>query len=134
MARLSIFLFLLLFCGCGGMGKGTVFEEYTPTSKSTPNGGIFSEPIVVQLSSDKEGFIFYTTDNSIPDINANPATIKIRAPFTIRIDKNTNVKFFAVDDYGRPEKTIHTAAFAISNLQAPVISTSVLEKIVTGNN
>jgi hypothetical protein len=76
----------------GGAGALTVYGNgsFLPVPGASPNGGYFTNSVMVSLSDSSPGStIYYTVDNSTPKTNSSAYT----APFTVTI--TTGVKFFA---------------------------------------
>ena len=101
----------------GSAGGGFLFSPVTaqitlntvaPITTASPIPGIYGiPPIVVTLSSNEIGKIYYTTDGTVPTVNSTVYTGAI--PFVT----TTTIQYFAVDQAGNSE-TVKTATWTIS--------------------
>jgi hypothetical protein len=98
------------FLGNLNPGKYVIGDEESedePYSWADPKGGTYTQPINVKLSSnDNRADIYFTLDESTP----TDRSTKYRN--LIPIDKNTTLKFFAVDQNGNEEK-VNTEKYII---------------------
>ncbi|MEI6913841.1 MAG: chitobiase/beta-hexosaminidase C-terminal domain-containing protein [Armatimonadota bacterium] len=78
-----------------------------PTSSADKSAGVYKSPLIVQLSANEPGTIFYTTNGSEPT-----AASSVYAP-PLSLTTDTTVRFYAVDTAGNPETTKHTESYRV---------------------
>ena len=77
-----------------------------PVTTATPAGGTYNDSVSVELSSNKTGTTYYTTDGSEPTINS---TKYLQA---LTITENATLKFFSRDNDGNTE-SVKTESYII---------------------
>ncbi|MTK63761.1 MAG: hypothetical protein F8N15_04375 [Methanobacterium sp.] len=87
-------------------------DTVSPSASATPKGGIYNTSKTVELSTDKPGTIYYTTDGQ------NPTTDSAKYTAPITINTNTTLKFFAMDLAGNLSP-VYTENYVIDNT-API--------------
>lgn len=99
---ITIFLFFIIY-GCGERKKELPPH---PVTTAQPKGGVYpaSWTLNVTLTADREAVIYYTLDRSTPEMGKGN-TMKGKSPVEgIRIERDTLLKFFAVDKNGNTER------------------------------
>jgi len=101
----------------------TLLDDSTaPSSSAYPAGGSYHWAQNVVLTADEPATIFYTTDGSQP----TTASSAYLSPITI--DRDTTLRFFAVDRTGNIESPVKTEAYTF----APVLFSDSFTPAVAG--
>jgi hypothetical protein len=81
-------------------------DKQPPSTKAVPGSGKFSGPVDVAFDTSEAATIYYTLDGSRPTFESTKLTLAgTREPSeTLKIDKTTTIKWFAVDAAGNIEK------------------------------
>jgi len=95
-------------------------ESDEPTFSN--NAGFYSSTLSVEISTDKEGEIFYTLDGSIPTLHSS----KYNSPITIETSKV--VKAIFIEDGKLPSPVITKSFFINENIELPILSISTEPK------
>ena len=98
-----------------------IVDSVAPESYAVPSGGSYFDSKEIVLSSDdSDALIYYTTDNSIPTKLSTVYT----SPIKIYDNRNTTLKFFAVDKAGN-EEAVNTEVYNIEISKNNFIPTNV---------
>ena len=105
----------------GVMTEVYEIDTVAPTSYATPvSGSFFTSQQITLASNDPKSIIHYTINGQIPSLNSPVYT----APFTIKDNKTTTVKFFAIDKAGNQE-AFHVETYTIEISKNNFVPTNV---------
>lgn len=100
--------------GGNGGGSGSI-SAVKPTSSANYKSGWYNKNLIIKLSMNKTGTIYYTTNGATPTTSSK----KYTGAFTI--SKSTTLKFIAVDKAGN-KSPIYTAKYIIDKTRPYVKS------------
>ncbi|MBI1922332.1 MAG: chitobiase/beta-hexosaminidase C-terminal domain-containing protein [Geobacter sp.] len=92
-----------------------VIDTTAPTSKASPDAGVYPSALTVTLSANEPATIYYTTDGSTPTTSSAVYTVPIS------ISTTTTLKYFARDTIGNSEQ-VNWKTFKIDPF-APFLTT-----------
>ncbi|HXE95337.1 MAG TPA: chitobiase/beta-hexosaminidase C-terminal domain-containing protein, partial [Dongiaceae bacterium] len=88
-----------------------------PTSKATPGAGNYAGDVIVALTMNRAGVIYYTTDGTTPTTSSPVYS----GPIALKSPSTTTVRFFSMDKAGYSE-AVQSLTY---NLHTPDLSGSV---------
>jgi len=98
----------------------SINDNVIPVTSANFASGTYYESKFVTLTSNKPATIYYTLDGSNPTVNSNKDT----SPVTIFIDKNTVLKYFAVDEFSNTE-IVKSNSYVIYPKENNIVPTNV---------